>query len=434
MTSFPSLALAATTAALALAVAACDPGKGDAKPAGPPGGGKPPEVGVITLATQPVTLTKELPGRTSAFRVAEVRARVNGIVQKRLFTEGADVKAGQVLFRIDPGPYQAALDSAQAQVARADAMVQSAKQLAERYTKLIETNAVSRQEYDDALIKVKTAEADVAAARAAVKAARINLDYTVVTAPLAGRIGRAEVTEGAYVQAQTATLLATVQQLDKVYVDLTWSSAEAFKMRRAVESGALQAQGGQAAVTIVLEDGRDYETPGTLQFADVSVDETTGSIALRALVPNPKKELLPGMFVRARIDEGTNPTAILVPQRAVTRDQGGRPTALVVGADSKVERRTLVTDRSVGDSWLVTDGLAAGDRVIVDGLQRARPGQPVAAVPAKPSAVAATPPPPGAPPPQPGPSPDPEPATKPAAGAAAKPAEGAATKPAEAQR
>jgi membrane fusion protein (multidrug efflux system) len=428
MTSFPCLALAASTV---LALAAC--GKGDAKPAaggpgGGPGGGKPPEVGVVTLATQPVTLTKELPGRTSAFRVAEVRARVNGIVQKRLFTEGADVKAGQVLFRIDPGPYQAALDSAQAQVARAEAMVQQAKSLAERYTKLIETNAVSRQEYDDALVKVKTAEADVAAARAAVKSARINLDYTVVTAPLAGRIGRAEVTEGAYVQASTATLLATVQQLDKVYVDLTWSSVEALKMRRAVESGALQGQGGQAAVTIVLEDGRDYETPGTLQFADVSVDETTGSIALRAIVPNPKKELLPGMFVRARLDEGTSPAAILVPQKAVTRDQGGRPTALVVGADGKVERRTLVTDRSIGDSWLVTDGVAVGDRVIVDGLQRARPGQPVVAVPAKPSAVAATPPPPGAPPPQPGPSPDPEPA-KPA-GASAKPAEGAA-KPAE---
>jgi membrane fusion protein (multidrug efflux system) len=434
MTSFPCLALAASTV---LALAAC--GKGDAKPAaggpgGGPGGGKPPEVGVVTLATQPVTLTKELPGRTSAFRVAEVRARVNGIVQKRLFTEGADVKAGQVLFRIDPGPYQAALDSAQAQVARAEAMVQQAKSLAERYTKLIETNAVSRQEYDDALVKVKTAEADVAAARAAVKSARINLDYTVVTAPLAGRIGRAEVTEGAYVQASTATLLATVQQLDKVYVDLTWSSVEALKMRRAVESGALQGQGGQAAVTIVLEDGRDYETPGTLQFADVSVDETTGSIALRAIVPNPKKELLPGMFVRARLDEGTSPAAILVPQKAVTRDQGGRPTALVVGADGKVERRTLVTDRSVGDSWLVTDGVAAGDRVIVDGLQRARPGQPVTAVPAKPREVAATPPPPGAPPPQPGPSPDPEPAATPPTGAAAKPAEGAAKPAAGASR
>jgi membrane fusion protein (multidrug efflux system) len=394
--------------------------------AGPPPG--PVEVGVVTVEPRDVTLATELPGRLSAFRVAEVRARVNGVVLQRLFTEGADVKAGQVLFRIDPGPYQAALDSAQAQVARAEAMVQQAKSLAERYTKLIETNAVSRHEYDDALVKVKTAEADVAAARAAVKSARINLDYTVVTAPLAGRIGRAEVTEGAYVQASTATLLATVQQLDKVYVDLTWSSVEALKMRRAVESGALQGQGGQAAVTIVLEDGRDYETPGTLQFADVSVDETTGSIALRAIVPNPKKELLPGMFVRARLDEGTSPAAILVPQKAVTRDQGGRPTALVVGADGKVERRTLVTDRSIGDSWLVTDGVAVGDRVIVDGLQRARPGQPVVAVPAKPSAVAATPPPPGAPPPQPGPSPDPEPA-KPA-GASAKPAEGAA-KPAE---
>lgn len=350
---------------------------------------KPPEVGVITVQPQPVTLTKELPGRTSAFRVAEVRARVNGIVLKRLFTEGSDVKEGQPLFKIDPAPYQAALESAQAQLARAQAQVDSATSLTERYAKLIESNAISRQEYDDAVARLKSAKADVAGARAAVKTAQINLDYTNVTSPLSGRIGRAEVTEGAYVQQSTATLLATVQQVDRVYVDLTWSSAEALKMRRALESGELQTSGGEAKVTIVLEDGREYGTPGTLQFADLQVDPTTGSIALRALVPNPNRELLPGMFVRARIDEGKNPNAILVAQRAVTRDQNGRPIALVVDKDGKVERRQLVTDRAVGDAWLVTSGLVAGERVIVEGVQKARPGSPVTPVPATPPKQAA---------------------------------------------
>ncbi|MGN6105279.1 MAG: efflux RND transporter periplasmic adaptor subunit, partial [Kofleriaceae bacterium] len=351
---------------LALPLAACKSDKATPTAAAAGPAGPPPQVGVITVQPQPVTLTKELPGRTSAFRVAEVRARVNGIVQKRLFTEGADVKEGATLFRIDPAPYQATLESAQAQLARAEATVDVAKSLTERYAKLIESNAISRQEFDDANARLKTAQADVAAARAAVKAARINVDFTVVKAPLSGRIGRAEVTEGAYVQAQTATLLATVQQLDKMYVDVTWSSADALRMRRAIESGALTTADGEAKVTIVLEDGREYGTPGTLQFADVSVDQTTGSISLRAIVPNPKGELLPGMFVRARIDEGTNPQAILVPQRAVTRDQSGRPMALVIDKAGKVERRQLTTDRAVGDSWLVTDGLRGGEQVIVD--------------------------------------------------------------------
>ena len=340
------------------------------------------EVGVIEVSVQAVTLERELPGRTSAFRIAEVRARVNGIVLKRLFTEGSDVKAGQPLFKIDPAPYKAALDSARAQVARAQATVESAKQLVERYGKLTETNAISRQEYDDAVAREKTARAEVAAARAAEQTAKINLDYTTVTAPIAGRIGRSEVTEGAYVQQSTATLLATIQQLDPLYVDLTWSSADFMRMRRSLESGELETTEGRAKVTILLEDGRAYPEPGTLQFADVSVDEATGSIALRATVPNPKAELLPGMFVRARIDEGTRPSALLVPQRAVTRDQNGRPIALVVDAAGKVERRQLETDRAVGDAWLVTKGLAAGDRVIVEGLQKARPGSTVKAVPA----------------------------------------------------
>lgn len=356
----------------------------DSAKANPGAGARPPvEVGVITVQPERVTLTRELPGRTSAFRVAEVRARVNGIVQKRLFTEGADVKEGQPLFKIDPAPYQATLESAQAQVARAEATLDSAKLLVERYEKLIQTNAISRQEYDDANARQKTAQADLAAARAAVKAARLDVEYSTVTAPITGRIGRAEVTEGAYVQQQQATLLATIQQLDKMYVDLTWSSAEALRLRRALEAGELHATDGEAKVSILLEDGRVYEHPGTLQFADVSVEQSTGSISLRAIVPNPKGQLLPGMFVRARIDEGANPQAILVPQRAVSRDQNGRPIVLVVGKDDKVERRAVVTERAVGEAWLVTQGLVAGDRVILEGVQKVRPGAAVTVVPAK---------------------------------------------------
>ena len=349
-----------------------------ANPSAPP----PAEIGVITVQPQPVVLTRELPGRTSAFRVAEVRARVNGIVQKRLFTEGSDVKANQSLFQIDAAPYQATLESAKAQLARAEATAESAKLLAERYTKLIETNAVSRQEYDDAIAKQKSATADVAAARAAVKSAQINVDYTLVKAPIAGRIGRSDVTEGAYVQAGAATLMATIQQLDPLYVDVTWSAADLLRLRRAREAGAIESAQGNTKVTVILEDGREYAPAGTLQFADAQVDQTTGSVALRALVPNPQGVLLPGMFVRARVEEGKKPDAILVPQRAITRDQNGRPIAFVVDKAGKVERRQLETDRAIGDAWLVTKGLAAGEQVVIEGLQRARPGATVRAVPA----------------------------------------------------
>jgi membrane fusion protein (multidrug efflux system) len=339
------------------------------------------EVGVVTLASTAVTLTKELPGRTSAYRVAEVRARVNGIVLKRLFTEGADVKQGQPLFTIDPEPYQAALDSAKATLARAEANLANARLQAQRFSELVADNAVSRQEYDNAMAGLKASEADVAAGRAAVQTARINLGYTRVTSPQSGRIGRSAVTEGAYVQQAQATLLATVQQLDPVYVDLTQSSAELLRLRRDLAEGRLQSAGKDSAkVKLVLEDGREYGHPGALQFADVTVDPSTGSIALRALFPNPRGELLPGMFVRARVEEGVNPEALLVPQQGVTRDQKGLPTALVVNAQSRVERRQLVTDRAVGDSWLVTAGLKAGDRVIVEGLQKIRPGQEVSPV------------------------------------------------------
>jgi membrane fusion protein (multidrug efflux system) len=368
----------ATAAFLLAALAACGrPAGKTAMPAGPV------EVGVVTLAPTAVTLTKELPGRTSAFRVAEVRARVNGIVQRRLFAEGSDVREGQPLFAIDPAPYQAALEGAKAQLARAEANAASARMQAERYTELVAENAVSRQEYESAMAGLKATEADVAAGRAAVQAAQINLGYTRVTSPVSGRIGRSAVTEGAYVQQAQATLLATVQQLDPMYVDLTQSSADASKLRRALADGKLQSAGrGQAKVRLVLEDGREYALPGTLQFADVTVDPSTGSIALRALFPNPRGELLPGTFVRARLDEGVNPEALLVPQQGVTRDQKGLPIALVVNAEGKVERRQLATERAVGDAWLVTGGLKTGDRVIVEGLQKVQPGAAVTAVPA----------------------------------------------------
>ncbi len=344
---------------------------------------RPVEVGVVTLAPTSVTLTKELPGRTSAFRVAEVRARVNGIVLKRLFTEGSDVKEGQQLFAIDPAPYRAALDSAKAALARAEANAANARLQAERYTDLVRDNAISKQEYENAIAALKASDADAAAGRAAVQTARINLGYTTVTSPVRGRIGRSAVTEGAYVQQAQATLLATVQQLDPVYVDLTQSSVDALRLRRDLAEGKLESAGqGQAKVKLVLEDGREYGLAGALQFTDVTVDPGTGSIALRALFPNPRGELLPGMFVRARLDQGVNPEALLVPQQGVTRDQKGLPTALVVNAGKKVERRQLVTERAIGDAWLVTSGLKAGDQVIVEGLQKVRPGVEVTPVPA----------------------------------------------------
>jgi membrane fusion protein (multidrug efflux system) len=385
--SRPRTAGALLTAALAVALAGC---KGSApKAAGPSG---PVEVGVVTLEPRPVTLTRELPGRTSAFRVAEVRARVNGIVLKRLFTEGSDVREGQPLFAIDAAPYRAALAAAKAQLARAEAQLANAKLVASRYGDLVKDNAVSRQEYENATAALKASEADVEAGRAAVEAAQINLGYTSVTSPVSGRIGRSAVTEGAYVQQAQATLLATVQQLDPVYVDLTQASAEVLRLRRDLDEGKLQRAGkDQAKVKLVLEDGREYPVAGTLQFADVTVDPTTGSIALRALFPNPKKDLLPGMFVRARLEEGVNPDAILVPQQAVSRDQKGMPFALVVGADRKVERRPIATDRAIGDAWLVTSGLKRGEQVIVDGLQKVRPGaevKPVAAGAAAPKQAA----------------------------------------------
>jgi len=349
------------------------------------------EVGIVVLAPSSVSLTRELPGRVSAFRVAEVRARVNGIVLKRCFTEGSDVKAGQRLFELDSAPYRAALASARAQRAHAEAAMVTARLQAQRESELVDSHAVSKQEYDNAVATQKATEAEVEAGKAAVEAAAINLGYTTVTSPVSGRIGRSVVTEGAYVQATQATLLAVVQQLNPVYVDVTQSSVELLRLRRELEAGALHGAGQDGArVALVLEDGSAYDQSGKLQFSDVTVDPTTGSVTLRALFPNPKGVLLPGMFARARFDQAVDPEALLVPQRAVSRDQKSQPTVMVVGAEDKVEIRTIETSQVYNGFWLVTSGLHPGDRVIVDGLQKVRSGAKVkpVTVPAMPAGSA----------------------------------------------
>lgn len=374
------------TIAIAL-LAGCGP-----KPeAGPGGPGGPLEVGVITLAAAPVTLTQELPGRVSARRVAEVRARVNGIVEKRLFEEGAEVKEGQVLYEIDPAPYQAALDSALGTLARAEANAATARLKQERYKQLLETRTIAKQDYDDVLANQKSFDADILSGQAAVQMAKINLGYTKVTSPISGRIGISQVTEGAYVQQSAATLLATVQEMDTVYVNVTQSSSALLRLRHELETGQLKADAdGHAKVKLILEDGTLYPEEGTFELADVTVNEMTSSVIIRAIFPNPRRDLLPGLFVRAQLDEGSRPDAILVPQSAVTRNSKGEPTTLIVGANGMAELRVLQTPRTVGDRWLVTSGLKAGDRVIVSNLQRVGPGAPVKPVPAEPPPTAAT--------------------------------------------
>jgi membrane fusion protein (multidrug efflux system) len=355
----------------------------------------PPEVGVVVVQPQRVVLTSELSGRTSPYQIAEVRPQVNGIIQKRVFTEGSDVKAGQVLYQIDPAAYRAAFDSAKAVQARAEASLIAVRLKAERYKDLAAIKAVSQQDYDDAHAGLKQAEADVAATQAAVETARINLAYTKVTAPISGRIGRSTVTDGALVTASQPAALATIQQLGSVYVDVTQSSAELLRLKQNLASGQLKNnKTSQARVKLVLEDGSAYPLPGTLKFSEVTVDQSTGSITLRASFPNPKQTLLPGMFVRAILEEGVDQSAILIPQRGVTRNPKGEATVLVVGAGEKVEQHIIKVSRTVADNWLVSDGLKTGDRVILEGLQKARPGNPVKAVPfvgASPAAGAAAP-------------------------------------------
>ena len=341
----------------------------------------PPEVSVMTIQLQRVALTTELPGRVAASLTAEVRPQVGGIIQKRLFIEGSDVKAGQVLYQIDPASYQAAYSGARAALSRAEANLAPVRLKAERYRELVKINAVSKQDYDDISAGQKLAEAEIESAKAALETARINLAYTRITAPISGRIGRSSVTNGALVTAGQATPLSTIQQLSPVNVDVTQSSSEMLRLKKALESGQLKGNGGQAKVKLILEDGTSYPLPGSLKFSEAFVDPGTGSVTLRTLFPNPKQLLLPGMFVRAVLEEGVKDQGILVPQRGVTRNQAGNPMVMVVGAEEKVEPRVIKAERTVGDSWFVTDGLKVGDRVILEGIQRARPGTPVKALP-----------------------------------------------------
>ncbi|MGB5103567.1 MAG: efflux RND transporter periplasmic adaptor subunit [Steroidobacteraceae bacterium] len=349
----------------------------------------------MKLAPQAITLAMQLPGRTSSFRMAEIRPQVNGLILKRLFIEGSEVKAGQVLYQIDPAPFQAALDNARAALARSEANIPAIRARAERLKELLADKAVSQQDFDDAAAALKQAEADVTAWKAQVESARINLAYTSITAPISGRIGKSSVTEGAIVTAYQPLPLATIQQLDPIYVDVPQSSSDLLRLRRRLEEGGLRHGGKERnRVGLVLEDGRAYPQQGTLEFRDVSVDSSTGSVTLRMIFPNPQGLLLPGMFVRATVQEGTFDQAILVPQQAVLRNPKGEPYAFVVDGEGKVGTKMLTLEREIGDQWLVTAGLAAGDQVIVEGvqmLQMLRPGTPVT-VKVEPFQPGATPP------------------------------------------
>ncbi|MCE5275121.1 MAG: efflux RND transporter periplasmic adaptor subunit [Deltaproteobacteria bacterium] len=342
-----------------------------------------PEVGTVTVREQEVVLTTELPGRTSPYLIAEVRPQVSGIIQKRLFEEGSMVRKGAVLYQIDPAPFQAAYDSAGASLARAQANIPAIRSRAERYRDLLVDKAVSRQDFDDVDSALRQAEAEVVYWKAAVQTAGINLGYTKVKAPISGRIGRSNITVGALVTANQPVAMATIQQLDPIYVDVPQSTAELLRLKRRIESGTLDRSGtSQRKVRLNLEDGKPYSWEGTLQFQDVTVDRTTGSVILRAVFPNPEGVLLPGMFVRGVAQEGVNKKAILIPQHAVSRDPKGNPLALLVGTDGKVVQRQLTIDRAVGNQWLVTAGLAPGEKVIVEGMQKVKPGAPAKAVPA----------------------------------------------------
>jgi membrane fusion protein (multidrug efflux system) len=358
----------------------------------PPPAPPPAQVGVVTVAPEPISLVTQLPGRLDAVRVAEVRARVAGILLKRVFVEGSDVAAGQVLAIIDPAPFQASLDSALASLAKSQANLRQAQSQADRYKELVPIHAVSQQDYDNALATVDGYKADLATANANIITARLNLGYATVTSPIAGRIGRALVTEGALVGQNEATELASVQQLDPIYFDFTESSADLLRLRRAVAAGQLKSVApGQASVTLVLEDGSTYPHPGRLLFSDVTVDQTTGMVTLRAEIPNPDKLLLPGMFAQARLEQAVDQAALTAPIRAVQHGGDGTATVMLVDAQNRVEVRPIQTGSLEGGKWVVTSGLKAGDRVIVDGFQKVGPGMVVTAVPFDPSAPAAAP-------------------------------------------
>ncbi|EPK7444146.1 multidrug efflux RND transporter periplasmic adaptor subunit AcrA, partial [Klebsiella pneumoniae] len=333
-----------------------------------------PEVGIVTLKSAPLQITTELPGRTSAYRIAEVRPQVSGIILKRNFVEGSDIQAGVSLYQIDPATYQASYDSAKGDLAKAQAAANMDQLTVKRYQKLLGTKYISQQDYDTAVATAQQSNAAVVAAKAAVETARINLAYTKVTSPISGRIGKSAVTEGALVQNGQTTALATVQQLDPIYVDVTQSSNDFLRLKQELADGRLKQENGKAKVELVTNDGLKYPQSGTLEFSDVTVDQTTGSITLRAIFPNPDHTLLPGMFVRARLEEGINPDALLVPQQGVTRTPRGDASVMVVGEGDKVEVRQVTASQAIGDKWLVTDGLKSGDRVIVTGLQKIKPG------------------------------------------------------------
>ena len=371
-----TLPLRLATAAALLVLFGCR----DEAPRAPP----PPEVGIVVARSQAVENIAEVPGRVQAVRTAQVRARVDGIVQRRVYEEGSDVKAGDVLFLIDPRELRASLSAVEAALVRAEATAANAKQDVERYEGLVEDQAISKQEYDAAVARLRTAEADVAQTSAQLETAKLNLSYTSVTAPISGRSGRAQVTEGALVSAASATLLMTIEQLDPVYVNFSQSSAYMLAIRRDIAAGKLQVpQLGRVEVTLILEDGSTYPQKGHLDFFDLSIDETTGTAAVRAEVANPDRTLVPGQFVRARIEAGVRPNNFLIPQRAVQLSPDGA-SVFVVDEKNTVSARMIKTGALQGDSWTVLEGLQDGDRVIVEGLQKIQPGMPVtiAATPA----------------------------------------------------
>lgn len=361
--------------AVLLAFTACGKTKADNKGPGAP------EVSVVTLQPERVTLSTELPGRTSAHLIAEVRPQVGGIIQKRLFAEGTDVRAGSVLYEIDPATYQAAYAAAKASLARSEANVGSLRNRVERYKELATINAVSKQDQDDAVAALAQVEADIQANKAAVQTAQINLAYTQVKAPITGRIGKSDVTVGALVTANQPTPLAVIQSLDPIYADATQSSANLLQLKRNIAAGKItDGVKDRARVKLLLEDGTPYSTDGTLKFSDVTVEPSTGSLILRMEFPNPKHTLLPGMYVRAIIQEGVIAGAILAPQQGISRDPKGNPVALIVNGEGKVEARVVTIDRAIGNKWLITEGLRAGDRLIVEGIQKVRPGASVKVV------------------------------------------------------